>query len=51
MGEETIKFNEYGLMKIAPLLEDVNGRFYIRFKDKKYQIPILENLSNNPAAR
>ena len=43
MGEETIKFNEYGLMKIAPLLEDEDGRFYVRLEDKKYQIPILED--------
>ena len=51
MGEETIKFNEYGLMKMAPLLGDENGRFYVRFKDKKHQIPILEDSSKAPAAR
>ena len=51
MGEETIKFIENGLMKIAPLLEDEDGRFYIRLKDKKYQIPISENSSKVPAAR
>jgi hypothetical protein len=51
MGEETIKFIENGLMKIAPLLENEDGQFYIRLKDKKYQIPILENPSKIPAAR
>ena len=51
MGDETIKFVEHGLMKIAPLLEDEDGRFYIRFKDKKHRIPILDDSSKDPAAR
>ena len=51
MGDETIKFVEHGLMKMAPLLEDEDGRFYIRLKDKRYRIPILDDSSKGPAAR
>ena len=51
MGDETIKFVEHGLMKLAPLLEDEDGRFYIRLKDKRYRIPILDDSSKGPAAR
>ena len=50
MGDETIKFVEHGLMKMAPLLEDEDGRFYIRLEDKRYSIPILKNSSKGPAA-
>jgi hypothetical protein len=51
MGDETIKFVEHGLMKMAPLLEDEDGRFYIRLKDKRYRIPILDDSSKGPATR
>ena len=51
MGNETIKFVEHGLMKLGPLLEDEDGRFYIRLKDKRYRIPILDDSSKGPAAR
>ena len=42
MGHETVKFVERGLMKIAKLLENENNRFYIRFKDRRYTVPICE---------
>ena len=51
MDDETIKFVEHGLMKLGPLLEDEDGRFYIRLKDKRYRIPILDDSSKGPAAR
>lgn len=51
MSDETIKFVEHGLMKMAPLLEDEDGRFYIRLKNKRYRIPILVDSSKIPAAR
>ena len=51
MGDETIKFVEHGLMKMAPLLEEKDGRFYIRLKDKRYRIPILDASSKGPATR
>ena len=51
MGDEIIKFVEHGLMKMAPLLEDEDGRFCIRLKDKRYRIPILDDSSKGPAAR
>jgi len=38
IGDETIKFAEQGLLKIAPLLEDENDRLYIRLQDKRYRI-------------
>jgi hypothetical protein len=44
MGEETIKFAEQGLMKIAPLLEEENNQYYIRLKDRDYKIPALDDL-------
>ena len=51
MGDETIKFVEHGLMKMAPLLEDEDGRFYIRLGNKRYRIPILDDSSKGPATR
>ncbi len=48
MGDETIKFAEQGLMKIAQLLEDENDRFYIRYKNRQYKIPVLEDSSVDP---
>jgi hypothetical protein len=51
MRDETIKFGEYGLMKMAPLLEDEDGRFYIRLEEKRYRIPILDDSLKDPADR
>lgn len=51
MGDETIKFVEHGLMKMASHLEDEDGLVYMRFKDKRYRIPILNDSSKDPAAR
>ena len=51
MGNETIKFVEHGLMKMAPLLEDEDGRFYARLENKKYRIPVLEDLTKDPTDR
>jgi len=51
MSDETIKFAEHGLLKLAPLLEDEDGRFYLRLKNKKYRIPILVDAAKIPAAR
>ncbi|MGD8293802.1 MAG: MFS transporter permease [Desulfobacterales bacterium] len=50
MGEETVKFIEHGLIKIAPFLEDEKGRLYIRLKDRRYRIPILDHSSNESQA-
>jgi len=38
MGEETIKFAERGLMKIADLLEYDNDQYFIRVKNRRYRI-------------
>jgi hypothetical protein len=43
MGEETVKFAEQGLVKIAKLLEDKNNRVYIRYKNRRYFIPVLKD--------
>jgi hypothetical protein len=44
MGKETIKFAEQGLVKIAQDLEDdEDGQLYIRSKNRRYKIPILED--------
>jgi len=51
MRDETIKFVEHGLMKMAPLLEDEDGRFYIRLNNKRYRIPVLVDSANIPATR
>ena len=50
-GDETIKFVEHGLMKMAPLIEDEDGRYYIRLKDRRYSIPILDDSSKFPTGR
>jgi hypothetical protein len=51
LGDEIIKFAETGLLKIAPLLEDEEGRLYIRIKDRRYKIAKLDGSSKNLAAR
>jgi hypothetical protein len=38
LGEETVKFAEHGLRKIADLMEDEGNRFFIRLKSKRYEI-------------
>ena len=37
-GEDRIKFAERGLLKIADLLEEVDGKLFIRVDDKAYRI-------------
>lgn len=49
MGEETIKFAEQGLMKIAHDLEDEDGQLYIRSKNRRYKIHTLKDESERPA--
>ena len=51
MGDETIKFVGHGLMKLSPLLEDDEGRLYIRLKDTRYKITILDDSLKGPAVR
>ena len=51
MGDETLKFVEHGLMKLAQLLEDEDGRYYVRLKDRRYSIPILDDSSMVSNAR
>ena len=41
LGEETIKFVERGLMKIARFLTEENNRLYIRVNNRRYRIPAL----------
>ena len=36
---ETVKFAEQGLFKIAQLIEEIDDRFYIRVKNRRYRIP------------
>ena len=36
---EIIKFAERGLFKIAQLIEEIDDRFYIRVKNRRYRIP------------
>ena len=43
MGEETIKFAEQALMKIAPLLQEENSQYHIRLKDSDYRIPEFDD--------
>jgi hypothetical protein len=51
MGDETIKFVENGLLKISPLLEDEGGQLYLRLKDTRYKITILDDSPKGPAVR
>jgi len=39
LSEETIKFAEQGLLKIAQLLEQEDDRFLIRVNNRRYRIP------------
>jgi hypothetical protein len=50
MGDETIKFVEYALMKIASFLEDEEGRYYFRHNGKRHRLPILDDSSKVSAA-
>ena len=38
MGDETIKFTDRGLMKISDLLEYENDQYFIKIKNRRYQI-------------
>ena len=38
LDREIIKFSEKGLFKIAPLIEEINNRLYIRVKNRRYEI-------------
>ena len=49
MGEETIKFAEQGLIKIARYLEDEEGQLYIRSENRRYKIPTLDDLLEQAA--
>ena len=51
MGDETLKFVEHGLTKLAQLLEDEDGRYYVRLKGRRYSIPILDDSSMVSNAR
>ena len=51
MGDETVKFTEHGLIKMAPFLEDEGRRFFIRLDNNRYRIPVLDDLSRRPAPR
>jgi hypothetical protein len=42
LDREIIKFAEQGLFKIAELIEEINDRFYIRVKNRRYKIPTEE---------
>ena len=37
-GEELIKFDDRSMMKISDMLEFDEDRYFIKIKDKKYQI-------------
>jgi hypothetical protein len=38
LDREIVKFSEKGLFKIAPLIEEINSRLYIRVKNRRYEI-------------
>jgi hypothetical protein len=42
LGDETLKFAEQGLMKIAPSLEEDGDLLFIRSKNRRYRIPTQE---------
>ena len=43
LDEEIIKFAEQGLMKISRLLEEENEQLFIRIKNRRYKIPVMED--------
>ena len=43
LGDETVKFSEQGLLKIAPLLEDENGQLFVHSKNRRYKIPVADD--------
>lgn len=43
LGDETIKFAERGLVKIAQLLEDNAGQLYIRINNRRHKIPSMDD--------
>ena len=47
LGDETIKFAEKALVRIAPVLEDEKGRLYIRLHGKRYKITVKDDLTSN----
>jgi hypothetical protein len=51
LGDEIVKFAENGLVKIAPSLEDEQGRLCIRINDRRYKIPAVDDLTKNPTNR
>jgi len=51
LGDETIKFAEKGLVKIARILEDEQGRLYIRINDRRHKIPVWDASWKNPTNR
>jgi len=42
LGDETIKFAEQALMKIAASLEEEGDLLFIRSRDRRYRIPTQE---------
>jgi hypothetical protein len=42
LKDATLKFAEYGLLKISPLLENENDQVYIRLNTRKYKIRVLD---------
>ena len=40
-GGQQIKFTEHSLMKISKLIENKDGRYCIKVKNRKYEIPEL----------
>lgn len=48
-GDESIKFAERALLKIAPLLEDDNGRYYIRIGNRRHRIRVHEKATGEKA--
>jgi hypothetical protein len=42
LDNETIKFSEQGLIKIAPSLEEEGDQLFIRSRDRRYRIPTQE---------
>ena len=51
LGDDIVKFAENSLVKIAPSLEDEQGRLFIRINDRRYEIPAVDDLTNNPTNR